>query len=355
MSRTDRRSLAIATIARPERVPYADVPCSTSSSRSSRSWRASPGVTSWPPWRPRPISAPTSSSVRSARAARSTTALMPDVVAAVVRAAFSNGATHVNLDVERRARGCRVNGEHPLVRAVRPVVDAVGASLVAPSELEPSDVPLVWEGTDGRRRADAAVARSTRSPDRRRRGRARAARCRRCRARTSSSPSGCSTNAARSSCGAPSRTSPTRCASVASRSTTTSTPFIAESTPPSADPTAPNRPDAIGVRAIPSMAMGQQRARLRRDRVRRRRHAVAQRGRVPDGRGAVRRAARAVHPVGHRSGGGAPRDRTVEPVDVGLRRQGVHAVDGAVRDHGVERRGAGHTSSAGSSTSATTC
>jgi len=41
----------------------------------------------------------------------------------------------------------RVNGEHPLVRAVRPVVDAVGASLVAPSDIEPADVPLVWEGT----------------------------------------------------------------------------------------------------------------------------------------------------------------------------------------------------------------
>ena len=40
----------------------------------------------------------------------------------------------------------RVNGEHPLVRAVRPVVEAVGASLVAPSDIEPADVPLVWEG-----------------------------------------------------------------------------------------------------------------------------------------------------------------------------------------------------------------
>jgi hypothetical protein len=40
-----------------------------------------------------------------------------------------------------------VNGEHPLVRAVRPVVDAVGASLVAASDIEPADVPLVWEGT----------------------------------------------------------------------------------------------------------------------------------------------------------------------------------------------------------------
>jgi hypothetical protein len=39
-----------------------------------------------------------------------------------------------------------VSKEHPLLRAVKPVVDAVGASLVPPSELEPSDVPLVWEG-----------------------------------------------------------------------------------------------------------------------------------------------------------------------------------------------------------------
>ncbi len=40
-----------------------------------------------------------------------------------------------------------MNGEHPLVRAIRPVVDAVGASFVAASDAEPSDVPLVWEGT----------------------------------------------------------------------------------------------------------------------------------------------------------------------------------------------------------------
>jgi hypothetical protein len=39
-----------------------------------------------------------------------------------------------------------VNHEHPLLRAVKPVVDAVGASLVAPTDQEPSDVPLVWEG-----------------------------------------------------------------------------------------------------------------------------------------------------------------------------------------------------------------
>ena len=36
--------------------------------------------------------------------------------------------------------------EHPLVRAIRPVVEAVGASFVDVDDIEPSDVPLVWEG-----------------------------------------------------------------------------------------------------------------------------------------------------------------------------------------------------------------
>jgi hypothetical protein len=37
-------------------------------------------------------------------------------------------------------------GAHPLIRAVKPVVDAVGATLVAPQRQEPGDVPLVWDG-----------------------------------------------------------------------------------------------------------------------------------------------------------------------------------------------------------------
>ncbi len=36
--------------------------------------------------------------------------------------------------------------EHPLVAAVRPVVDAVGATLVPSGDREPSDVPLEWNG-----------------------------------------------------------------------------------------------------------------------------------------------------------------------------------------------------------------
>jgi hypothetical protein len=36
--------------------------------------------------------------------------------------------------------------DHPLVRSVRPVVEAVGATLVPVADQEPSDVPLVWDG-----------------------------------------------------------------------------------------------------------------------------------------------------------------------------------------------------------------
>jgi hypothetical protein len=32
------------------------------------------------------------------------------------------------------------------MRAIKPVVDAVGATIVPPADQEPSDVPLVWDG-----------------------------------------------------------------------------------------------------------------------------------------------------------------------------------------------------------------
>jgi HTH domain len=35
---------------------------------------------------------------------------------------------------------------HPLIRSVKPVLDALGASFVAVEGMEASDVPLVWEG-----------------------------------------------------------------------------------------------------------------------------------------------------------------------------------------------------------------
>jgi len=35
---------------------------------------------------------------------------------------------------------------HPLVLAVRPVAEALGATVMPVSEREPSDIPLMWEG-----------------------------------------------------------------------------------------------------------------------------------------------------------------------------------------------------------------
>jgi hypothetical protein len=35
---------------------------------------------------------------------------------------------------------------HPLLKAVKPVLDAVGATLVPTSRQEPADVPLIWDG-----------------------------------------------------------------------------------------------------------------------------------------------------------------------------------------------------------------
>lgn len=39
-------------------------------------------------------------------------------------------------------------GDHPLVTAVKPLVDAMGAELLGPDEACPDDVVLAWEGED---------------------------------------------------------------------------------------------------------------------------------------------------------------------------------------------------------------
>ncbi|WP_405997798.1 helix-turn-helix domain-containing protein [Streptomyces sp. NBC_00829] len=38
--------------------------------------------------------------------------------------------------------------EHPLVSAVKPLVDAMGAEIVRPDQADPDDVVLAWEGED---------------------------------------------------------------------------------------------------------------------------------------------------------------------------------------------------------------
>ncbi|MFJ7411101.1 helix-turn-helix domain-containing protein [Streptomyces sp. NPDC098077] len=38
--------------------------------------------------------------------------------------------------------------DHPLVSAVKPLVDAMGAELLGPDQAQPDDVVLAWEGRD---------------------------------------------------------------------------------------------------------------------------------------------------------------------------------------------------------------
>ncbi|MEU6880448.1 helix-turn-helix domain-containing protein [Streptomyces sp. NPDC046712] len=38
--------------------------------------------------------------------------------------------------------------EHPLIAAVKPLVDAMGAEILGPEQAEPDDVVLAWEGED---------------------------------------------------------------------------------------------------------------------------------------------------------------------------------------------------------------
>lgn len=44
--------------------------------------------------------------------------------------------------------GPAADGGHPLARAVRPLVDAMGAEIVRPDRAGPEDVVLAWEGQD---------------------------------------------------------------------------------------------------------------------------------------------------------------------------------------------------------------
>ncbi|PSK68859.1 transcriptional regulator [Streptomyces sp. CS149] len=41
-----------------------------------------------------------------------------------------------------------VTVDHPLVSAVKPLVDAMGAELLGPDQAQPDDVVLAWEGQD---------------------------------------------------------------------------------------------------------------------------------------------------------------------------------------------------------------
>ena len=39
-----------------------------------------------------------------------------------------------------------MKGEHPLIEAIRPVADAVGAEIVDPTSMDGNSIPLEWDG-----------------------------------------------------------------------------------------------------------------------------------------------------------------------------------------------------------------
>ena len=74
---------------------------------------------------------------------------MPDILAAITRAAFANGATHVSLHVVPGRPIQRPKPRDPPSAARRRAARCStpsGRRVVPPDEREPSDVPLVWDG-----------------------------------------------------------------------------------------------------------------------------------------------------------------------------------------------------------------
>jgi uncharacterized protein YqgV (UPF0045/DUF77 family) len=87
------------------------------------------------------------------------------VVSGLTKAAFEAGASRVTIQVTTEDDRLQeekpppttaptytpvtteADLEHPVVQAIRPTIDAVGASLVDPEDLSSGDIPLVWEGT----------------------------------------------------------------------------------------------------------------------------------------------------------------------------------------------------------------
>lgn len=65
-------------------------------------------------------------------------------LAAIVDAALSGGATRVSLALSPRAPA-PIAG-HPFLDAVGPLADALDAQVIPPGDLDPGDIPLVFEG-----------------------------------------------------------------------------------------------------------------------------------------------------------------------------------------------------------------
>ena len=67
-------------------------------------------------------------------------------VGAALEASLSEGASLVTITVTNPKSAEKQEESHPLITAIRPVLDLVGADPVAPDRLATTDVPIEWEG-----------------------------------------------------------------------------------------------------------------------------------------------------------------------------------------------------------------
>ena len=69
-----------------------------------------------------------------------------NAVGAALDASLSEGASLVTVTVTNPQSAEAQEASHPLITAIRPVLDLVGADPVAPERMTTTDVPIEWEG-----------------------------------------------------------------------------------------------------------------------------------------------------------------------------------------------------------------
>lgn len=69
-----------------------------------------------------------------------------EAIGAVLRVSLSEGASRVSVAVTDCSARSDAPPEHPVFKALQPVLDAIGASAIPPGLLSGSDVPVEWEG-----------------------------------------------------------------------------------------------------------------------------------------------------------------------------------------------------------------
>lgn len=67
-------------------------------------------------------------------------------VGAALTAGLREGASQITVTITNPNADDHVEESHPVIQALRPVLDVVGADAVSPKHLDRNDVPIEWEG-----------------------------------------------------------------------------------------------------------------------------------------------------------------------------------------------------------------